>query len=180
MTDDPEKIAKKARKAAKKMRKAREELRAAKAEMRAARHAERAERGDPERGPRPHRGNGPHIRVETCDGVREFEIPEELRRKGRDFARTVTGPLVRDLAAAGLIAAGAAMAAKAHRKKDAAGADAANGAASDSDDAAPDGEAPDVEAAAEDLSKSADELGQALNALANAALSKFFGPKGAR
>jgi len=162
VSDDPEKIAKKARKAAKKMRKAREELRAAKAEMRAAR---RNERGDDDCGPRPHRGNGPHIRIEMDDGFKEFEIPEELRRKGREFARTVTGPLVRDLAAAGLIAAGAAMAAKASKKKKEPEADV-------------DGEAPDVEAAADDVSKSADELGQALNALANAALGKFFGPKG--
>lgn len=154
MSDDPEKIAKKARKAAKKMRKAREQMRAAKAEMRAARHEALGL----------HRGNGPHIRIESCDGIEEFEIPEELRRKGREFARTVTGPLVRDLAAAGLIAAGAAIAAKARKKKP---------------DAEPEaGETPDVEAAAEDMSEKADELGQALNALANAALAKFFGPKG--
>ncbi len=162
MTDDPEKIAKKARKAAKKMRKARDELRAAKAEMRAARRNARG--GDDDSPPR-HRGNGPHIRIEMDDGFKEFEIPEELRRKGRDFARTVTGPLMRDLAAAGLIAAGAAMAAKAHKKKR-------------EPEPEADGETPDVEAAADDVSKTADELGQALNALANAALGKFFGPKG--
>lgn len=154
MTDDPEKIAKKARKAVKKMRKAREELRAAKAEMRAARHEALGL----------HRGNGPHIRIETSDGVKEFEIPEELRRKGREFARTITGPLARDLAAAGLIAAGAAIAAKARKKS--------------SDVDSEDDETPDVEAAAEDLSGKANELGEALNALANAALGKFFGPKG--
>lgn len=157
MTDDPEKIMKKARKAAKKMRKAREELRAAKAEMRAARCNERGARGR-------QRGNGPHIRIETPDGVKEFEIPEELRRKGREFARTITGPLMRDLAAAGLIAAGAAIAAKARKKKPEATSE--------------DGDTPDVEAAAEDLSDKANELGEALNALANAALGKFFGPKG--
>lgn len=158
MSDGPEKIAKKARKAAKKMRKAREQMRAAKAEMRAARHEALGL----------HRGNGPHIHIETCDGVEEFEIPEELRRKGREFARTVTGPLARDLAAAGLIAAGAAIAAKARRNK----ADAA------AENDKTDDDAPDVEAAAEDLSDKADELGQALNALANAALGKFFGPRG--
>ncbi len=160
MSDDPEKIAKKARKAEKKMRKAREQMRAAKAEMRAARHEALGL----------HRGNGPHIRIESCDGIEEFEIPEELRRKGREFARTVTGPLVRDLAAAGLIAAGAAIAAKERKKKP--------DADTDSDAEPGDGETPDVEAAAEDLSDKADELGQALNALANAALAKFLGPKG--